>query len=287
MTAQAPAPVAIAVAPNGARKGRADHPRLPLTPPELAACAADVLAAGASMLHLHVRDAAGRHSLEADDYRAAIDAIRDRVGDALLVQVTTEAGGRYGPAEQMRHARALAPEALSLAVRELWSDPGLEAEAAAFVAELAARDALVQYIVYGADDLARFLRLHAAGTIPQRTPHVLFVLGAYVEQRAGRPAELPPLVAALPAGWPWSVCAFGAAELRCVVTGALLGGHVRVGFENNLRAVSGADAFDNAQTVQECRDVVLRLGLRPASVAETRHLFGDACELAARRAVPA
>jgi 3-keto-5-aminohexanoate cleavage enzyme len=278
-----PAPVAIAVAPNGARKSRADHPRLPLTPPELARCAADVLAAGASMLHLHVRDAAGRHSLEADDYRAAIEAIRERVGDALLIQVTTEAGGRYGPAEQMRHARALAPQALSIAVRELWSDPALETEAASFVAELAARKALVQYIVYGVEDLARFLRLHADGTIPQRTPHVLFVLGAYAEQRAGRPAELPPLVAALPADWPWSVCAFGAAELRCVVTGALLGGHVRVGFENNLRLVSGADAVDNAQTVQVCREVLGRLGLRPATAAETRGLFGEPAEPLLRR----
>jgi uncharacterized protein (DUF849 family) len=289
MTAEptAPAPIAIAVAPNGARKSRADHPRLPLTPPELAQCAADVLAAGASMLHLHVRDAAGRHSLEADDYRAAIEAIRERVGDDLLIQVTTEAGGRYGPAEQMRHARALAPQALSLAVRELWSDPAQAAEAAAFVAELAARKALVQYIVYGADDLARFLCLHADGTIPQRTPHVLFVLGAYVEQRAGRPAELLPLAAALPSDWPWSVCAFGAAELRCVVSGALLGGHVRVGFENNIRGVSGADAFDNAQTVRECREVLARLGLRPATVAETCALFADAAEPVRRPPVPA
>ncbi len=52
-------PVVIAVAPNGARKSKADHPRLPLTPSELAECAQDCLDAGASMLHLHVRDAAG------------------------------------------------------------------------------------------------------------------------------------------------------------------------------------------------------------------------------------
>ena len=74
-------PVVIAVAPNGARKRRDDHPRLPLSPGELAQCAADCLAAGASMMHLHVRDAEGRHSLEPADYRAAIAAIRERTGD--------------------------------------------------------------------------------------------------------------------------------------------------------------------------------------------------------------
>jgi 3-keto-5-aminohexanoate cleavage enzyme len=272
--ADRPAPVAIAVAPNGARKSRSDHERLPITPAELAQCAADCLDAGAALLHLHVRDAAGRHSLEAAHYRAAIAAIRARVGDALLIQATTEAGGRYAPAEQMAHMRALAPEALSIAVRELWREPALAGEAERFVAELAAREALVQYIVYDAGDLARFIELHRRGAIPQAAPHLLFVLGAYAEQRAGRPDELPPLWSALPADWPWSVCAFGAAELRCVVTGALLGGHVRVGFENNHLVHDGSPAPDNAALVRTCREVLGRLGLRPANAAETRALFG-------------
>ncbi len=235
------------------------------------------------MLHVHVRDAAGRHSLEPDDYRAAFAAIRDRVGDALLLQATTEGGGRYSPAEQIARVRALAPEALSLAVRELWSDPAVERDAAAFVAELSTRGALVQYIVYDAGDLARFVRLHAQGVIPQRTPHVLFVLGAYAEKRAGGPAELPALVAALPAPWPWSVCAFGAVELRCVTCAALLGGHVRVGFENNLLLASGAIAPDNAALVRACRDVLEHLALPVATCAETRRLYGDVTEAAHAR----
>ncbi|MEO7057402.1 MAG: 3-keto-5-aminohexanoate cleavage protein [Caldimonas sp.] len=267
--------VAIAVAPNGARRSQADHARLPIAPAELAQCAADCLAAGASMLHLHVRDADGRHSLDAGRYREAIAAIHERVGDRLLLQVTTEAGGRYGPAEQMAHARALAPGALSVAVRELWREPALAEEAVRFLAELHERGALVQYIVYDAADLARFLALHERGSVPQARPHVLFVLGAYAEQRAGRPAELPPLVAALPVGWPWSVCAFGPEELHCVATGALLGGHVRVGFENNLHGVSGVAANDNAALVGACREALLALGLRPATLAETRDLFPD------------
>ncbi len=274
MTA-APVPVVLAVAPNGARKGRAEHPRLPITPAELADCAAGCLAAEASMLHLHVRDAAGRHSLEPADYRLAVAAIRARVGEDLLIQITTESGGRYAPAEQMACADTLAPEALSLAIREFFVDPALEGSVAAFLARLAVRDALVQYIVYSPQDVRRCARLHAEGVIPQRLPHVLFVLGSYVERKAGHAADLLPMLAALPTGWGWSVCAFGAAELQCVAAAALLGGHVRVGFENNLQLPSGAVAADNAELVRSTRDALAGLGLRAATCTETRRFFRD------------
>ncbi len=180
-------PVVIAVAPNGARKTHADHPRLPLNPAELAGCAAACLDAGASMLHLHVRDDAGRHSLDPGHYRAAIEAVRARVGDALLLQLTTEAAGRYAPAEQMASIDALAPEAVSVAIRELFAADGDEAAAAAFLARLHARRTFVQYIVYNPDDVVHCAALHARGVLPQRRPHVLFVLGSYAERRAGCP----------------------------------------------------------------------------------------------------
>src|SRR5690554_6718411 len=94
-------PFAIAVAPNGARRTKADHPRLPMLPDELARDAAEARAAGAAMIHLHVRDAEGKHSLDLGLYREAIAAVRDAVGDRLVVQATTEAVGRYTPREQM------------------------------------------------------------------------------------------------------------------------------------------------------------------------------------------
>ena len=65
-------PTAIAVAPNGGRKVKADHPAVPLTPAELAVTAARCREAGASMIHAHVRTADGQHLLEADAYREAI-----------------------------------------------------------------------------------------------------------------------------------------------------------------------------------------------------------------------
>src|SRR4051794_6185519 len=108
------APVLVAVAPNGARKSRNDHPRLPITAIELAACAQECLGAGASMLHMHVRDNLGKHSLDAKVYAEAITAIRQRVGDDLVLQVTTDSAGLYAPHEQIAAIEALRPEDVSI-----------------------------------------------------------------------------------------------------------------------------------------------------------------------------
>ncbi len=272
-------PVMIAVAPNGARRTQAEHPALPVSPAELARCADECAQAGASMLHLHVRDGDGRHSLSAAHYRPAITAIRERVGDALVVQVTTESAGLYTPREQIDAAQALEPDALSLALRELWSDRALHRDAALFLAGLAARNTLVQYIAYDRTDVALCLRLHRDGVVPQRAPHVLFVLGSYVQRRAGEPQELLPLLAALPPTWPWSVCAFGASELACVTAAATLGGHMRVGFENNVSMPSGDPAPGNAALVAACRDILEKIGARAASCSETRRILGDSPEV--------
>ena len=94
-------PVVVCVAPNGARRSKADHERIPLTAAELAVEAGAIAGAGSHALHLHVRDADGRHSLDPAIYRQALDAIRKRVGERLVVQVTTESVGIYSPEQQI------------------------------------------------------------------------------------------------------------------------------------------------------------------------------------------
>jgi uncharacterized protein (DUF849 family) len=76
-------PLIITIAPNGARKTKVDHPALPMTPSEIADAAATCRDAGASMIHLHVRDRQGRHTLDPDAYRAAIWAIKEAVGEEI------------------------------------------------------------------------------------------------------------------------------------------------------------------------------------------------------------
>lgn len=268
-------PLILTVAPNGARLTQADHPALPLSPKELARTAAACADAGAAMIHLHVRDADGRHVLDADACRRAIDAIRDAVGRRLVIQVTTEAVGRYAPGEQMALVRSLRPEAVSLALRELVADADAESAAADFLAWLCEAGIMPQYILYSAEDVQRWHRLHAAGVIPGEGATVLFVLGRHAApEQVVEPLAMLPFLAEHDPAIPWSLCAFGPREHVCCTAAAALGGHVRVGFENNLHLRDGSVAPDNAALVGQMAESAHALGRPLATADEVREMFG-------------
>ena len=140
--------VMLAVAPNGGRKTKADHPDLPLTADELARTAAECLERGASMIHLHVRDAEGRHCLDPEAYRATIARICQEVGDRLVLQITSESLGRYSPAEQRAAVLETNPEAVSLALRELAPDAADEKDFCVFLGKLKQMRVWPQIILY-------------------------------------------------------------------------------------------------------------------------------------------
>jgi uncharacterized protein (DUF849 family) len=268
-------PLVVMVAPNGARRTKADHAKLPITPAEIATEAARCAEAGASVLHLHVRADVGRHSLDPARYRAAIDAVRQKLGGRMVIQITTEAVGRFGPAKQMALVRALRPEAVSLALAELIPDDGATDHAAAFLAWLRHERIAPQYILYQPDEVTRFHELRRRGVIPQRRPFVLFVLGRYGDATEAQPRDLLPFLAAHDADCPWAVCAFARREAACVLTAAGLGGHVRVGFENNLWLADGSLAASNAELVEPVTAGARLLGREVADIATTRAFLAE------------
>ena len=271
-------PLVVMVAPNGARRTKADHANLPITPAEIAEEAVRCAEAGASVLHVHVRSDDGRHTLDAGRYRAAIAAVRQNLGERMVIQVTTEAVGRYGPAEQMGLVRELHPEAVSLALAELIPDDEATDAAAAFLNWLKHERIAPQYILYAPDEVARFHDLRARGVIPQRRPFVLFVLGRYDGTTEAEPRDLLPFLAVHDAACPWAACAFGRREAACVLTAAGLGGHARVGFENNLWRADGSLAASNAELVEQVAAGARLLGRDIADVATTRaFLANTAC----------
>jgi 3-keto-5-aminohexanoate cleavage enzyme len=261
-TALARRRVVLAVAPNGGRRTKADHPALPMTPDELARSAAECLERGASMIHLHVRDADGQHLLDAEAYRTAIARICDAVGDRLVVQITSESLDRYTPAQQKAVILATNPEAVSLSLREFASDEAAERDFGAFLGRLKAMRIWPQIILYTPEEAKRLGAMQKRGLVPMERIPVLFVLGRYSLLRTGVPLDLLPYLAPdLPRFAPWSVCAFGKREAACVIAGALLGGHVRVGFENNLVLPSGLRAASNADLVETSASALESLGL--------------------------
>lgn len=269
------APLIVAVAPNGARKTKSDHPALPITPDEIAREAARCREAGAAMIHLHVRDAEEKHSLDADAYAEATAAVRREVGDGLIVQMTTEAVGIYTPDQQMAAVRTVRPEAASLAVREFCPDEDSVPAFAEFLSWMAAERIMAQYILYAAEDVGRFADLQRRGVIPEARPFLLYVLGRYTPGQKSAPADLLPFLAeaeSLEADW--AICAFGAREYACALTAAALGGHVRVGFENNILMADGSVARDNAALVDQVASGAKLLSRPLAGADEARAFLG-------------
>ncbi len=263
----------ITVAPNGARRGKAEHAAIPLTPAEIAAEARACREAGASILHLHVRDADGRHSLDVGRYREAIAAVREACD--IVVQPTTERVGVFAPEDMMAVFRGLEPEMITFNLDELLDAPDASQEARVrdFLAEVDAAGTVPQYIVYSLEQLATLRRWWEAGWVPQALPVVLLVLGRYAGS-VSRPADILAYLPGMPERWRWGVCAFGAPELACVVQAALAGGDCRVGFENNIVAPDGAPLADNAEQVARLAGILRALGMPPADPAAVRQVLG-------------
>jgi uncharacterized protein (DUF849 family) len=158
-----------------------------------------------------------------------------------------------------------------VAVRELIPDAGHEAAAGDFLRWCADTGIAPQFILYDADDLAAFHDLVARGVIPGRRHFLLYVLGRYTAGQRSHPADLLPFVCA-GAGLeePWMLCAFGERETACATAAAALGGHVRVGFENNLCLPDGRIAPDNAALVAAAAEGARAIGRPLADAADLR-----------------
>ena len=266
--------IAVIAAPNGARRTHSDHSALPISPQELAICARELVAAGVSILHLHVRDEHHQHSLDVSHYRNAIDAIRKAVGERLVIQATTEAVGRYSAPQQMQMVRELKPEAVSLALRELCPDSTSETEAAEFFAWLRREHIFPQYILYSREELVRFEALRQRGLLADDHPFCLLVLGKPSAGTSRDAMELREFLDAVDCtAFPWAACRFGPREHATMLEAVQAGGHVRLGFENNLWLADGCIARDNAELIRAFTASVADSSRTIATADEVRAAF--------------
>jgi uncharacterized protein (DUF849 family) len=209
--------------------------------------------------------------LDADAYREATKAIRNAVGERLVIQITSEAVGRYKPAEQMAVVRATRPEAVSLALRELVPDAAHESAFADFLLWLKNERIAPQIILYAPEEASALAAMQQRGLVPFDDIPVLYVLGRYTAGQLSQPADLLAfLTHDRPRFAHWMVCAFGREETACVAAGALLGGHARVGFENNFVLPDGTAASDNAALVTATKRVLTACGVGTAQADDLR-----------------
>ncbi len=263
----------IMVAPNGARKTRQDHRSLPVSIEETVNEASNCFDAGASVLHAHVRGSEQEHVLDAGRYRELLEEMSHRVPD-MLVQITSEAVGRYSPQQQAACIQAVKPKMTSMALREITSDFQQVDLARAFFEWCVEAGVHLQHIVYTAEELDRFVELRKQGVIPATQRCILFVLGRYAADFQSDPDDLNPFLERDLGDLDWFTCAFGSNEQACVMKGIEQGGHARVGFENNLQLPDGEIAQSSAALVSSLSHAILTDNRCVAGPRDTAQLLG-------------
>ncbi|HEY3315894.1 MAG TPA: 3-keto-5-aminohexanoate cleavage protein [Bacillota bacterium] len=267
----------ITCALTGAEIAKADFPPLPCSPEEIAAAADEVRRAGASMVHIHGRDDNDRPTQRTDVFAKAIGLIRARTD--VIVQVSTggavwmTAEERLGPVSL---TGPLKPEMATLTTGtvnfgdEVFANPGPTIEI--FARRIVEAGIKPEIEVFDAGFVDNALRLVARGllTPPLHFDLVMGVPGGI----AGTPRNLIHLVGGLPAGSTWSVAGIGRAQLPLGVMAIILGGHVRVGFEDNIFYTRGVTAQSNAQLVARIVLIAGELGREVATPDEARMILG-------------
>jgi uncharacterized protein (DUF849 family) len=269
------------------------HPGLPITPEQIARSTIEAAKAGAAVAHLHVRDPQmGSPSMEVALYREVVERIRES-GSDILINLTTGPGGRFVPGEddpkvagpgtnllpperRVEHVVALRPDICSLDLNTMWFGASVvintPKSAATMARAIRAAGVLPELEVFDSGDIQLAHQLLADGTLA-RPPLFQVVLGI----RNGFPATPETLLYAkslLPADAMWAAMGIGRMEFPIVAQACLLGGHVRVGLEDNLYLSKGELAPSNAALVERAATLVELLGRSVATPAEARRILG-------------
>jgi 3-keto-5-aminohexanoate cleavage enzyme len=265
-------PLIITCALVGAELTREQQPHLPLTPEEIAQSGIEAVLAGASMLHLHVRDHEGKPTCDEKIFRSVIERIR-RETNAIL-QVST--GGAIGDSEDDRFRPLLAgSEMASLNPGSINFGNDVFLNPAPFVERLA-RAQLEKRIkpeieVFDVSMLETGIRLIEKGLI-ERPAHFQFVLGVPGALGATE-RNLRFLVEGLPPDATWTVSAIGRHQFPMMELAVPLGGHCRVGFEDNIYLEKGVLAKTNAELVAKVASIAKKHGRPLATIKQARGIL--------------
>jgi 3-dehydrocarnitine:acetyl-CoA trimethylamine transferase len=283
--------ITCALTGAGDTVGRSEH--VPVTPEQIAESGIAAARAGATVVHVHVRDPqTGVGSREVALYREAVERIRDS-GVDVIVNTTAGMGGDLvldpqspttfvegtdlvGGVERLKHVEELLPDICTLDCGSLnfgegslvyVSTPDMLRDGAKRIQELGVR---VEMEIFDTGHLWFARQLVEEGLIDAPP---LFQLCMDIPYGApADPALLQTMVNQLPEGAVWASFALGRMQMPWVAQSVLLGGHVRVGLEDNLYLSRGVKAT-NAQLVERARTIIEAMGAKVATPDEARELL--------------
>lgn len=269
------------------------NPNVPVTPAEIASSAIAAAKAGAAIVHLHARDPATKAgSMRVDLFREIVGRIRDS-GTDVVINLSTGDGAMFSPGkddpsiagpgtnmrravERVSHVVDLKPDICSLDFNTMWfrtrafvNSPEMISEMAQLIYEAGVTPELE---IFDTGDL--HLAKYLMGTGAIRTPAFFqIVLGASFGASASTETMLY-MRNLLPPGMEWAAFGIGRDEFPMLAQAMILGGHSRVGFEDNLYLARGVLAPSNAALVEKGVQIMQQLGIEPASAREARTILG-------------
>lgn len=270
-----------------------NNPAVPITPEQIATQAIDAAKAGAAVAHIHVRDPkTGRSSMELDLYREVVERIRDS-GSDVVINLTTGTGAAFVPGKddpkvagpgseyvtpdvRSRHIAALKPDMCSLDFCTMWFRTRAFINSPEHIADIAktakAAGVLTELECFDTGDVNLAKQMMEDGTVAspaffQLVMGVNYGLAATTETMLYVRNLLPP-------GSKWAAFGIGAMAFPMLAQALLLGGHVRVGLEDNYYLDKGVKAPHNAALVEKAVRIMRSLGHEPATPAEARSILG-------------
>lgn len=277
--AAAPSGTLVTVAPTGAENAKADVPSLPVTLDELVSTALACQAAGAALVHVHLRDEQAQPTLEPARLTDAVAALRDST--ELVVQLSTGGAVTDPEADRLAVLDAL-PDSASCSMGTVNFGDDVFLNRWAFIVELHTRmqdrGIVPEYEVFDLGQMASLQRLLDRHGLPAGGHvHVDLVMGV----PGGMPGTAAALVAALcdlPAGATFSATGVGRTSLPVALAALSAGGHLRVGLEDTPNIAPGVPARDNAQLVERAAELARLAQRPPLSPGQARELLGIATQ---------
>ena len=271
----------ITVATTGAWPKKENNPNVPLTPAEIAEDVYRCWQAGAAVAHLHMRDDAGSGTMDAGKFRETVQLLRTRRPDCDIVLNLTTSGDLNATDEtRQAHLRELRPEMASFDCGSMnWMHTSLFLNSPAFLEQLGANmqawGVKPEIEAFDPGMIANAAYYLKKGVL--KAPlHFQFCMGC----ANGIPASMKNLVFmketmdSLCPGSTWSCFGVGKGAMEMLYGAVAMGGHLRVGMEDNVLYAKGQLADSNAQFVERAVRVVREFGGEPATPAEARALLG-------------
>jgi uncharacterized protein (DUF849 family) len=265
----------ITVAPTGAESEKAAVPSLPVTLDELVTTAKECVGAGAAVIHVHIRDANCKPTLDVGRLSDTVRALREATD--LIVQLST--GGAVTDSFDRRLAVLdVAPDACSLTCGTVNFGDDVFMNPWGFMKELYAKTqelgVVPEFELFDFGHIAALHRLLGEMGPPfGGHVHCDLVMGV-PGGMPGNAATLVQAVAALPTGATWSATGIGRTTLPVMLAAVAAGGHLRVGMEDTVTFARGRPVASNAELVERAASLA-ELAQRPAmSPAAARRMLG-------------